>query len=47
VCGWIDAAARVVIVNAQATPFDELADAVLPGSLSAILPRLCGERVPA
>lgn len=35
------AGARVVIVNAQPTPFDDLADALLPGSISEILPRLC------
>jgi NAD-dependent protein deacetylase/lipoamidase len=35
------AGARLVIVNAEPTPFDDLADAVLPGSISAILPRLC------
>jgi len=35
--------ARVVIVNAQPTAMDDLADAVLAGSISEILPRLCGE----
>jgi len=35
------AGAKVVIVNAQPTPFDDIADAVLPGSISEILPRLC------
>ena len=35
-----EAGARVVIVNAEATAMDELADAVLRGSISAILPRL-------
>ncbi|TAK45660.1 MAG: NAD-dependent deacetylase [Betaproteobacteria bacterium] len=35
------AGARVVIVNAQPTALDELADALLPGSIGAILPRLC------
>ena len=34
--------ARVVIVNAEPTPFDELADAVLAGSIGEILPKLCG-----
>ena len=33
--------ARVVIVNAEPTALDELADALLPGSISAILPRIC------
>jgi NAD-dependent deacetylase len=37
-----EAGARIVIVNAQPTPFDDIADAVLPGSISAILPRICG-----
>ena len=35
------AGARVVIVNAEPTALDELADALLPGSISAILPRIC------
>jgi len=35
------AGARVVIVNAEPTAFDELADAVLPGAIGEILPRLC------
>jgi NAD-dependent deacetylase len=35
------AGARVVIVNAEPTPFDELADAVLNDSISAVLPALC------
>jgi NAD-dependent deacetylase len=38
------AGARVVIVNAQPTPFDDLADAVLPGRIGEVLPRLCGGR---
>ena len=36
------AGARVVILNAQPTPFDDIADAVLPGSISEVLPRICG-----
>lgn len=36
--------ARVIIVNAQATAFDEIADVKLTGSISEILPRLCGGR---
>jgi len=36
------AGARIVILNAQETPFDDIADAVLPGSISEILPRICG-----
>ena len=34
------AGARTVIMNAQPTPFDNAADAVLPGSISELLPRL-------
>jgi NAD-dependent deacetylase len=34
------AGARIVIVNAEPTEMDEIADAVLRGSISAILPRL-------
>jgi NAD-dependent protein deacetylase/lipoamidase len=37
-----DAGARIVIVNAQPTPFDDIADAVLDGSISEILPSICG-----
>jgi NAD-dependent deacetylase len=36
----IDAGARVVILNGEPTPFDELADAVLGGSIGDVLPRL-------
>jgi NAD-dependent deacetylase len=36
-----DAGARVVIVNAEPTPYDDLADAVLRGSISEILPAIC------
>lgn len=35
------AGAKVAIVNAQPTAMDDLADAVLPGSISEILPRIC------
>ncbi|MEZ5740706.1 MAG: Sir2 family NAD-dependent protein deacetylase, partial [Burkholderiaceae bacterium] len=35
-----DAGARVVIINAEPTAMDELADAVLTGSISEILPQL-------
>jgi NAD-dependent deacetylase len=34
------AGARVVILNAEPTEMDEIADAVLRGSISDILPRL-------
>jgi NAD-dependent deacetylase len=35
-----EAGARVVILNAEPTAMDDLADAVLRGPISAILPRL-------
>jgi len=35
------AGARVVIVNAEPTPFDEIADAVFNEPISKVLPRLC------
>jgi NAD-dependent deacetylase len=35
-----EAGARVIIVNAEPTEMDALADAVLRGSISALLPRL-------
>jgi len=38
----IDAGARVVIVNAEPTPFDHLADAVWRGALGETLARLVG-----
>jgi NAD-dependent deacetylase len=37
-----EAGARVVIVNAEPTAMDELADAVLRGAIGQILPRLVG-----
>jgi len=44
VAGAVDVArsagAKIVIVNAQPTPFDEIADAVLGGSISAVLPAI-------
>jgi NAD-dependent deacetylase len=36
------AGARVVIMNAEPTQFDDIADAVLNGSISAELPQVCG-----
>jgi len=39
------AGARVVIVNAEPTPFDEIADAVLRQPIGEILPALCGTDV--
>jgi len=38
------AGARVVIINAQPTPFDGIADAVLRGSIGDILPRMLKEQ---
>jgi NAD-dependent deacetylase len=37
------ARARVVIVNAEATPFDQIADAVLRTPIGETLPRLLGD----
>ena len=37
-----DAGARVVIINNQATPMDELADALLRGPIGELLPSICG-----
>jgi NAD-dependent deacetylase len=37
-----NAGARVVIVNAEATPFDGIADAVLRDSIGETLPRIVG-----
>ena len=36
----LEAGARLIVANAEATPFDRRADAVLRGNLAAILPRL-------
>jgi NAD-dependent deacetylase len=36
------AGAKLIIVNAQPTPYDDVADAVLPGSISEILPAILG-----
>src|SRR5262245_16308541 len=35
------AGARIVIINAEPTPFDDIADAVFNESISKVLPRLC------
>jgi NAD-dependent protein deacetylase/lipoamidase len=40
------AGARIIILNAQETPFDDIADAVLSGSISEILPLICGKVAP-
>jgi NAD-dependent deacetylase len=39
-----EAGARIVIVNGEATEMDALADVVLRGSISEILPRLVPRR---
>lgn len=39
------AGARLVIVNAQPTPFDDVADAVLRQPIGEILPAICGTAV--
>ena len=36
------AGTRVVILNAEPTPFDDLADAVIRGPIGEVLPALCG-----
>jgi len=38
------AGAKLVIVNAEPTPYDEIADAVLSASISEVLPEICGAR---
>jgi NAD-dependent deacetylase len=35
------AGAKIVILNAEPTPFDDIADAVLHGNIGEVLPRLC------
>jgi NAD-dependent deacetylase len=46
VAGAVDiarsAGAKIVIVNAQPTPFDDVADAVLDGPISEVLPAILG-----
>jgi NAD-dependent deacetylase len=39
------AGARVVIVNAESTPFDDIADAVIHEPIGDVLPRLCATHV--
>jgi NAD-dependent deacetylase len=36
------AGARIVILNAEPTPFDDVADAVFHDSISKVLPQICG-----
>ncbi len=38
------AGARIVIVNAEPTPFDDMADAVLRGKIGDVLPVVCRSR---
>jgi NAD-dependent deacetylase len=40
---WISGSSRVVIVNAEPTPFDDVADAVLRGPIGEILPDICAD----
>lgn len=40
------AGARLVIVNADPTPYDDIADAVLRGSISVVLPAICEATAP-
>jgi NAD-dependent deacetylase len=37
-----ESGARVVIVNAEPTPFDDIADAVVRSRIGEVLPILCG-----
>jgi NAD-dependent deacetylase len=39
-----EAGAKIVIINNQPTPFDDVADAVLAQSISEVLPQICGEK---
>ena len=40
------AGARLVIINAARTPFDELADAVISTAIGEVLPLICGDTAP-
>ncbi len=42
-----EAGARLVIVNAEPTPFDPIADAVLREPIGDVLPALCGLKAPS
>ena len=42
----VDAGARLVVLNAQPTPYDDLADVVLRGEIGEILPALVHDLVP-
>ena len=39
----LDAGARLLIINAEATQFDDVADAVIRAPIGEVLPRLCAE----
>lgn len=43
----LGASAKLVVVNAEPTPYDELADAVLRDPISEVLPRLVGAALPS
>ncbi len=38
----LDAGARLLIINAEPTQFDDVADAVIRAAIGEVLPRLCG-----
>ena len=38
-----ESGAKLVIVNAQPTAFDDIADAVINGSIGEVLPQICGD----
>ena len=40
-----EAGARLVIVNAEPTPFDDLADVVLRDPIGRVLPSICADAV--
>lgn len=40
-----EAGARVIIVNAQPTPYDDIADAVLREPIGVVLPRIVGDAI--
>jgi NAD-dependent deacetylase len=41
-----DGGARVVVINAEPTPYDDIADAVLRAPIGDVLPELCGPELP-
>ncbi|HEV2767955.1 MAG TPA: Sir2 family NAD-dependent protein deacetylase [Acidimicrobiales bacterium] len=43
----LQAGARVVVVNASPTPYDEVVDVVVPGPISDVLPVIVGSTSPA